>query len=213
MLRLPKETAPRVLDVLSGRLTFERTCVKLHDAVIEKIGRLGDRRFLALVPTLRRHRDEEKEHEEWLEGCVRELGGTAHETTDMGRLEAEESQGIQSVIIDGHTRVLDLLHALLAAELSDNAGWDLLVKLSGDLGDRETRVDFAKRLAEETKHLAFIREAVIRATEMEITGTELEMPTSPLAAAAWPAAKSLVTALVAFGAVAAAGFMLGRRFA
>ena len=213
MLLLAKENAPRVLDVLSGRLGFERTGVKLYDAVIEKIGRRGDQRYLALVPTLRKHRNEEKAHEEWLESCIRELGGTAHETTDMVRLEAEESQGIQNVILDGHTKVLDLLHALLAAELSDNAGWDLLVKLAGDLGDREGKVEFAKRLAEEIKHLAFLREAVIRATEMEITGSELEMPESPLAAAARPAAKSLVAAVVAFGAVAAAGFMLGRRFA
>lgn len=213
MLRFAKENTSRVLDVLSGRLTFERTGVKLYDTVIEKIDRLGDPRYLALVPTLRKHRNEEKEHEEWLEDCIRQLGGTAHETTDMARLEAEESQGIQSVIIDGHTKVLDLLHALLSAELADNAGWDLLVKLAGDLGDRETKLEFAKRLVEETKHLAFIREAVIRATEMEITGTELEMPRSPLQAMARPAAKSLITAAVAFGAVAAAGFMLGRRFA
>ena len=61
------KNAAQVLDVLAARLTFERTGVKLYDSVIQKIERSGESRYQALVDTLRKHRDEEKEHAEWLE--------------------------------------------------------------------------------------------------------------------------------------------------
>src|SRR5690606_14691903 len=105
----------------------------------------------------------EKEHEEWLEAQIRGLGGDPHGKTTMARLEEEESQGILSVILDGHTQVPHLIHALLTAELADNAGWDLLVKLADETGDREAKKEFAKRMAAEVKHLAYLREAMKRA--------------------------------------------------
>lgn len=176
MEKLARHNAALVLDVLSGRLAFERTGVTLYDAVIQKIERAGEPRYHVLIDQLRHNRNEEKEHEEWLEAQIRALGGSAHETTTMSQLELEESTGIKSVIVDGHQKVLHLLHALLAAELADNAGWDLLVKLADDTGDTAAKAQFAKRLAEEVKHLAFIREAVVRAAELEILGFSEKMP-------------------------------------
>lgn len=176
MEKLASKNAALVIDVLCGRLAFERTGVQLYDTVIQKIERSGEPRYHALLDQLHHIRVEEKEHEEWLEEQIRALGGSAHETTSMSRLEMTEAKGVKDVIVDGHQRILDLLHALLTAELADNAGWDLLVKLADDAGDRRAKLEFAKRLAQEMQHLAFIREAVIRAAQIEILGMPVELP-------------------------------------
>ena len=176
MEKLAKNNAAFVLDVLSGRLVFERTGVKLYDSAIEKIERRSEPRYHALLGQLHQIRNEEAEHAAWLEAQIRALGGNPDEKTDLAALEAEEATGIKSVIVDGHDKVIHVLHALLAAELADNAGWDLLVKLADDTGDRPAKLAFAKRLAEEAKHLLFIREAVVRAAEVEILGRDVAMP-------------------------------------
>jgi bacterioferritin (cytochrome b1) len=176
MEKLAQGNTSRVLDLLSGRLAFERTGVTLYDAAIRKIESAGDPRYQPLVAQLREIRNEEKEHEEWLEAQIRTLGGTAHESTTMSQLELEESTGIKNVIVDGHQNVLHVLHALLAAELADNAGWDLLVKLAHAAGDRSAKRAFMKCLVEEARHLAFIREAVVRAAEADVIGRVQELP-------------------------------------
>jgi bacterioferritin (cytochrome b1) len=209
---LVAKNAAQVLDVLAARLTFERTGVKLYDSVIQKIERSGESRYHALVATLRKHRNEEKEHEEWLEQVIRALGGHPEETTTLAMLETEESQGIQSVILDGHTRVIEVLHALLTAELADNAGWDLLVELADDTGDRLAKAEFGKRMHEEARHLAFLREAVLRAAEVEILGRDEPMPKRPISAVARPLLTSLAIGGIAVGLLSVASFLLGRRF-
>jgi bacterioferritin (cytochrome b1) len=211
MEQLTEYNAPMVLDLLGGRLAYERTGVKLYDAVIRKIELNPDRRYHRVLDYLRHIRDEEKEHEEWLESQIRALGGTAHEITAMAQLESEETSGVMSVVVDGHQHVPHLLHALLAAELADNAGWDLLVKLADEAGDKQAKLQFKKRLMEEAKHLAFVREAVVRAAELEVLGQDVDLPTSP---ASMLARKPLAIGLVAAGILAAGGIvaaMLTRR--
>jgi len=200
MKKLAANNAAMVLDVLSGRLVFERTGVKLYDGVIQKILRSGEPRYHGIVDTLRKHRDEEQEHAEWLAEQIRALGGHPGETTDMAALEAEESTGIQRVILDGHQKVPHLIHALLTAELADNAGWDLLVKLADDAGDREAKVQFMRRLAEEAKHLLFVREAMVRTAEIEILGRDERLPESD----AFAMRKPLLGVAAIGGAIAAA---------
>lgn len=178
MEKLAQNNAAQVLDLMSGRLAFERTGVQLYATVIDKIERAGEPRYHALLDQLRHIRSEEQEHADWLETQIRALGGYPNEKTDMAQLETEEGSGIKSVIVDGHQKVIHLLHALLAAELADNAGWDLLVKLADATGDRAAKLQLGRRLAQEVEHLAFIREAVVRAAEVEILGWQEEMPTS-----------------------------------
>jgi bacterioferritin (cytochrome b1) len=205
MHKLAARNAAMVLDLLSGRMVFERTGVKLYDSIIHKIDRRGEERYHVLLPTLRHHRDEEQEHAEWLSDQIRMLGGNPEEKTDFAELEAEESTGIQSVMLDGHNKVPHLIHALLSAELADNAGWDLLVKLAGDAGDGEARREFMKRMAEEAKHLVFIREAMIRAAEIEILGQRKEMPRGVAAAAASTMAKPIGLGVAVGGLLGVAG--------
>src|SRR5216684_2411405 len=61
-----------------------------------------------------------------------------------------------------------LLRMLLTAELADTAGWDLLVRVAGEFGDREARREFKERHREEQEHVLFVRKVVERFVKREL---------------------------------------------
>ncbi len=166
MEKLAQSHRDKLIDVLNERLTFERIGVQLYDRILASLSRVqGADKLLA---EFQDHRNEEKEHEEWLEAQIRSLGGTAHEETERSRLVMEESKGIGDVILRGEDRLPHMFHALLAAELVDNAGWDLLVQLADEAKDHSAKREFKKRLHEEEKHLVFMRKLVIQETSADV---------------------------------------------
>ncbi len=175
MEKLAKHDAAKVIDVLNERLAFERAGVKLYDRVLEVARASPDENVKRMLDELQAHRDEEKEHEEWLEECIRALGGDAHAETERSRLVTRESKGIEEIAMSD-AELPHLLHALLAAELVDNAGWDLLAQVADEAGDHEAKRDFKKRLHEEEDHLLFIRKAVERLAFQEVLGEQAKMP-------------------------------------
>ena len=179
MERLVQFNKPKVIDLLTARLAFERTGVKLYDAIIAKIEASGDENVERMLDRMHEHRDQEKEHEEWLEKQIRALGGDIHGKSEMSELEGRESQGIEDVILDGDNDIAHLFHALLTAELADNAGWELLVTLAEEAGDRTAERAFRRRLHDEEEHLSFVRKAVARFARKLVLGEQVSMPTSP----------------------------------
>ncbi len=177
MEKLAKYDAAKVIDVLNERLAFERAGVKLYDRVLEVARAAADPNVGRMLEELQQHRDEEKEHEEWLEAQIRSLGGDAHSETEKSRLVTRESKGIEEVVMS-EAQLPHLLHALLAAELVDNAGWDLLAQLADEAGDREAKREFKKRLHEEEDHLLFVRKAVEKLSIAEVLGKEEKLPSS-----------------------------------
>jgi rubrerythrin len=168
MKKLAEKNPAKVIDLLNERLTFERAGVKLYDAVLERMRSSPDPEIKALLGQMQEHRDEEKEHEEWLEEQIRDLGGDAHALTEKALLVQAESEGVERVVRRDPSIAHDL-HALLTAELADNAGWDLLVQLADEIGDSKAKKEFKKRLKEEADHLLFVREAVLKLTSREVT--------------------------------------------
>lgn len=162
MTDLGDQNRDELLDLLTERLTFERTGVRLYDRVLERIRAVGNPEVAALHAPMTAHRDQEKEHEEWLEARIRELGGSAHAMTARAHLVQTESRGIEAVIFDDAATLPQMLHALLAAELVDNAGWDLLVALADEVNDHDLKKEFKRRLHEEEDHLTLIQRAVAR---------------------------------------------------
>src|SRR5687767_1957317 len=122
----------RVLDLLAERLTFERAGVKLYDALIREVSVAADPWLVALLDEIEEHRDQEKEHEEWLESVIRGLGGDTEAKTERALLVEKEAKGIEEVMLGSGRRVDQMFHALLTAELADNAGWDLLVQIADE---------------------------------------------------------------------------------
>jgi hypothetical protein len=62
--------------------------------------------------------------------------------------------------------VAQALNALLTAELSDNASWDLLIELAGETGHDEMAKRFAAPQERERDHLDLVR-AWLRAAVLE----------------------------------------------
>jgi ferritin-like metal-binding protein YciE len=130
-----------------------------------------------MLPQLAECREQEKEHEEWLEGCIRHLGADPGRPTEMARLAARETSGIEAVIMKD-PEFPHLLHALLAAEHVDGAGWDLLVALAEQAGDGEATEQFEKRRLEEEQHLALLREALRMFSAHRVLDEDLRWPAS-----------------------------------
>ncbi|MGK4004231.1 DUF892 family protein [Sorangium sp. So ce1036] len=171
MQKLAQMNKDKAVDLLNERLTFERASVRLYDSTMEKIRRTADPGLQNLLGQLKKYRDQEKEHEEWLEEQIRALGGDAHAETEMSRLITLESKGLEQVVLDGDPSPTHTLHAMLTAELVDNSGWQLLLELADEAGDDEAREAFKQRLHEEEDHLIFVRQIVEQCMRTELLGT------------------------------------------
>jgi bacterioferritin (cytochrome b1) len=172
---LAKHDPGKVIDVLSERLAFERAGVKLYDRILAVMHAAPGEDVKRMIPEMQKHRDEEKEHEEWLEARIRALGGDAHAETERSRLVTRESKGIEEVIMSD-AELPHLLHALLAAELVDNAGWDLLAQIADEAGDHGAKREFKKRLHEEEDHLLLVRKAVENLSVADVLGEDVKLP-------------------------------------
>jgi rubrerythrin len=160
--RRQQETESKTIELLSERLAFERTGVKLYDRIVRKIvdARGGDGIADAeeVAEQLEVFRDEEKEHEEWLEDRIRERGSDPNEQTDRSVLVQEESKGIVDVVLESERPLAEMLHALLAAELIDGAGWELLAQIPGDEELLERCRQYQR---EEQRHLSYVKKLIL----------------------------------------------------
>ena len=174
MDKLAKKNVGKVIDLLSERLAFERAAVKLYDTLHARLRVATDPALRALLEQIEHDRDEEKEHEEWLEEQIRALGGDAHAPTERSVLVRAESEGVERVMRRDDSIPHDF-HALLTAELADNGGWDLLVRIADEFGDYDAKREFRKRLREEQEHVLFVRKAVERFVKQELLGAPVPL--------------------------------------
>ena len=173
MKKLAAKNLGRVLDLLNERLAFERAGVKLYDTILARMRSSGDPRVKEVMAQIQQNRDEEKEHEEWLEEQIRALGGDDHAPSEKSILVQTEAEGIEHVVMRDPNLLHDF-HALLTAELADNAGWELLVELASEFGDRDAKKEFKKRLHEEEEHLVLVRKAVMELSKQEMRESFVE---------------------------------------
>ncbi|HEX7028936.1 MAG TPA: ferritin Dps family protein, partial [Gammaproteobacteria bacterium] len=68
------------------------------------------------------------------------------------------SMGIMKVITDPRTSVSQSLAALLSAELTDNAAWELLIAVADEMGLEEMADEFGQALRQEEEHLRDVRQ-------------------------------------------------------
>jgi len=172
MKQLAEHNKTKLIDLLCERLAFEREGVRLYDSILAKLDATpGGGSVGAFRDELQTFRDQEKEHEEWLEQQIRDLGGDTNVKTEMAQLVERESQGIDQVVTTDDL-LPHVMHAMLTAELVDNAGWELLIELADDADDKEARAEFRKRLHEEEDHLIFVRTAMLAFTRKDVLGYE-----------------------------------------
>jgi bacterioferritin (cytochrome b1) len=150
--------AAMLLDKLSERLAFERTGTRLYDALINKCEALGEEVSGGPdMATLREIRDEEHRHFLLLNEAVVSLGGDPTVQSPCADVAAVASTGILQVIVDPRTTVTQCLQALLTAELTDNAGWELLIDLADELGHTDLSEQFTVALENEQSHLVNVQ--------------------------------------------------------
>lgn len=174
MNKLSQAHPEKLLDLLTERLTFERASVKLYDRVLAKMKGVSDPIISGMVEQVTKQRNEEKDHEEWLEEQVRTLGSDAHTETERSELIERESKGIVDVIMQDDA-LPHLFHALLTAELVDDNGWKLLLQLADEAEDDVARTELRRRAEEEERHLVYVREVVAAFTRQEVLGKQVRI--------------------------------------
>ena len=174
---------PLLMDKVGERIAFERGGVRLYEALIAKyeaatrrsgdvLPPAGEMQELAqaqglavLAPvegesplqTLQRIRSEELAHFRMLCECMTELGGDPTAQTPCADVTATASMGIMQVLTDPRTTLAQCLNAILTAELTDNAGWELLIQLAEQSGESELAGRFLGALSQEQEHLVTIK--------------------------------------------------------
>jgi len=148
-----------LLDKLSERLAFERMGTRLYDALINKCETLGEETSGGPTLTeLQEIRDEEHRHFLLLHEAITELGGDPTVESPSADVAGVASMGILQVVVDPRTSVTQCLQAMLTAELTDNAGWEMLIDLSNDFGNTELGEQFTEALENEQVHLQKVQD-------------------------------------------------------
>jgi bacterioferritin (cytochrome b1) len=149
---------PEVLiDKIGERLAFERTGVRLYDAFITKCQDQRGARTELSLEELVRVRNDEAEHFALLNEALVSLGADPTAQTPCADASGVMSLGVMQVLTDPRTTVSQGLEALLTTELTDNASWELLVKLAEQAGQTELAQRFSGALSSEREHLTLIK--------------------------------------------------------
>ena len=146
-----------LMDRLGERLAFERTGTRLYEALITKCEAAADPSANRHLDLLNRFRTEEAAHFKMLAECIDSLGGDPTAQTPCADLAGVESTGLLQVVSDPKTSVIQSLHAILVAELADNAGWDELIMLCDEMGETDLSQRFDEAREQERLHLESIR--------------------------------------------------------
>jgi rubrerythrin len=159
----PQEGATAVLmDKLGERLAFERSGTRLYDALLVKCETLG-----GAIPAkdVQHIRDEEATHFALLGAAIQSLGGDPTQQTPGADVAGVEGMGLMQVLTDPKTTLAQALHAILVAEMTDNAGWEELITLTEQAGNDDLVKRFAKARDEEQEHLEKVRRWYKQATQ------------------------------------------------
>lgn len=155
--------SPQVLiNKLAQRLAFERAGVSLYEALIikcEAAQEQGGHSILS-IQKLRQFRDEELAHFLLLKKAMITIGADPAVMTPDTSAGALTFLGVQQVLGEPHSSVLQCLKAILTTELTDNAAWGLLKELCLNMELQDLANEFTQALAQEEAHAEIIAEWV-----------------------------------------------------
>lgn len=158
-LQALKGEKPTVLiDKLAERLAFERSGVRLYEALMLKCEAFGNSEKGATLQKLEHICSEELEHFHMLWNCVEQLGGDPTVQTPSADIAAVASEGIPKVLLDPRTTFAQCLEAIMTAELVDGDAWERLAELAHGFNQTEMVEQFRQALAQEKEHQVIIRD-------------------------------------------------------
>jgi rubrerythrin len=156
-----------LMDKLGERLAFERSGTRLYDALMVKCA--ADKSAGVPMKDLRHIRDEETVHFALLGAAIQSLGGDPTAQTPGADVTGVEGMGLMQVLNDPKTTVAQALHAILVAEMVDNAAWEELIELTSQVGNDDLVARFAKARDQEMEHLqkvqAWYKEATLASSQ------------------------------------------------
>ncbi len=156
--RAPNEsTMDAFMDKLGARLAFERTGTRLYEALLSKHQAFGGFPGGPSPQDIQRLCDQELQHFKMLRDCIEQLGGDPTAITPSADVEATAGTGINMVLADARTDLIQSLHAILVAELADHASWETLHKMAGYVGEPGMAELFLKAIQEEEEHLRLVK--------------------------------------------------------
>jgi rubrerythrin len=141
------------IDKLSERLAYERSGVRLYEALIAKFDTQGGFDGGPERAQLEEMMMQEYQHFRLLVDAVNKVGGDPTVMSPSADVQATIASGPLSVIVDPRTSFNQCLEALLVVELADNACWEALVELAQKMGEQELAVQFEQARTEEDEHL------------------------------------------------------------
>jgi rubrerythrin len=153
-----------LLDKLGERLAFERTGTRIYDALITKFEALQDNTTSMTLADLQQIRQDEARHFAIVAEAIKSLGADPTAQTPCADLAGVEAMGLMQAVTDPRTTIAQSLHAILIAELADNAGWEMLIALAEDQGQSSMITDFSVALDEERTHLSRVQRWLEEAT-------------------------------------------------
>lgn len=145
------------MDKLGERLAFERTGVRLYEALLSKYEAFGGFDGGPEASDLENIMREEYQHFQLLAEAVLKVGGDPTVITPSADLHATMTRGVLDVVVDPRTTFAQCLEAALMVELADNDAWEALTELATENGEEELAERFSAALAEEAVHLENVR--------------------------------------------------------
>ena len=152
------------IDKLAERLAFERSGVRLYEALLAKLQSKASKVPGVSEQRLREIHDQEADHFAMLVDCMQTLGADPTAQTPSADLVGVESMGLMQEITDARTTFAQSLHAILVAELTDVDGWDVLIALAEQVGQQDMAQRFRTALQTEQDHLDQVRTWVAELT-------------------------------------------------
>ena len=152
-----KGNKPQVLiDKLGERLAYERTGVRLYEALLMKLGTATSGPMIDAA-AVARIRDDEHAHFQMVGRFLMEIGADPTAMTPCADISGVAASGHLQVLTDPRTTVSQALNSILAVELADNASWELLIELVRETGHKDKAQAFTEALATEQRHLETVR--------------------------------------------------------
>lgn len=145
------------IDKLAERLAYERGGTRLYDAIITKFLEHADELPGVTVSELEHIRDEEASHALLIKECLEQLGADPTAQTPSADLVGVETMGFLQAVTDPRTNLAQTLHAALAAELVDEAGWETLIALAENIGQKDMVARFREAEQREQEHIFKVR--------------------------------------------------------
>jgi rubrerythrin len=158
------------IDKLGERLAFERTGVRIYEAVIAKISAADPHPAGPNRRDLEDIRRDELDHFALVRDAIEQLGADPTAVTPSADLVAVSSLGWIQAVTDPRTTLTQCLDVLMMAELADRGGWEVLIALADQLDFEEMSQKFRNALRDEDQHVAQVRAWIMTAVRGEADG-------------------------------------------